>query len=79
MANEPQNNQFNQFNQNNGKKPVKSNKDRIVGIVAAIIAAIFFFATCGDSGSGGKQSAKEKYGMDYYERSDGKRIWYYTN
>jgi hypothetical protein len=24
------------------------------------------------------QSAKEKYGMDYYTRSDGKRIWYYT-
>jgi hypothetical protein len=50
-----------------------------MAIIAAIIVAIFFFATCGDSGSGGKQSAKEKYGMDYYERSDGKRIWYYTN
>jgi trk system potassium uptake protein TrkH len=30
------------------------------------------------SGCGGKQSAKEKYGMDYYDRADGKRIWYYT-
>ena len=30
---------------------------------------------CGPS----KQSAKEKYGMDYYTRSDGKRIWYYTD
>lgn len=77
MALEPQNNQF---NQSNGNKPVKSNKDRIVGIVAAIIAAIFFFATCGDSGSSSsKKSAKDKYGMDYYTRSDGKRIWYYTN
>jgi hypothetical protein len=63
----------------NNNKPTKSFKDNAMAIIAAIIVAIFFFATCGDSGSGGKQSAKEKYGMDYYERSDGKRIWYYTN
>ena len=30
------------------------------------------------TGCGRKQSAKEKYGMDYYDRADGKRIWYYT-
>ena len=46
----------------------------------AVILVIAAFASCltlsGCTGS--KQSAKEKYGMDYYTRSDGKRIWYYT-
>jgi ABC-type uncharacterized transport system auxiliary subunit len=48
-------------------------------IIAAILTLITIFACCATlSGCGSKQSAKEKYGMDYYDRSDGKRIWYNT-
>ena len=46
----------------------------------AIILATVTLLGCALSmtACGSKQSAKEKYGMDYYTRSDGKRIWYYT-
>lgn len=46
----------------------------------AIVLTLFTIITCCTalSGCGSKQSAKEKYGMDYYDRADGKRIWYYT-
>ena len=48
-------------------------------IIAIILTLITILSCCvALTGCGGKQSAKEKYGMDYYDRADGKRIWYYT-
>lgn len=47
--------------------------------IAIILALMTLVGCLSLSGCGSrKQSAKEKYGMDYYTRSDGKRIWYYT-
>lgn len=48
--------------------------------VIAIILTVVTLLGCSLSltACGSKQSAKEKYGMDYYTRSDGKRIWYNT-
>ena len=43
--------------------------------IALILALVTIFSSCAMmSGCSKKQSAKEKYGMDYYTRSDGKRI-----
>ncbi len=48
-------------------------------IIALILALIAVLSCCGAmAGCEKKQSAKEKYGMDYYDRADGKRIWYNT-
>lgn len=47
--------------------------------IALILAIVTMISCCGIlSGCGKGQSAKEKYGMDYYTRSDRKRIWYNT-
>ena len=44
-------------------------------MISIMLAFCLLFTACGDD----KPSAKEKYGMDYYTREDGKRIWYYTD
>ena len=49
---------------------------KIFAIILTLITIMSFCTTL--SGCSSKQSAKEKYGMDYYDRSDGKRIWYNT-
>ena len=62
-------------NNNNGNKGNKGST--LIAIVFLIIFGAIYFVSCGDTGS--HQSAKDKYHMDYYDRSDGKRIWYHTN
>lgn len=48
-------------------------------LIATILALITILGCCMPlSGCGKKQSAKEKYGMDYITRSDGTRVWYNT-
>ena len=47
--------------------------------ISAVLAAMMIIGSCAIlSGCGGGQSARDKYGMDFYDRADGKRIWYYT-
>jgi ABC-type oligopeptide transport system substrate-binding subunit len=46
--------------------------------MALFLVVVSLFSCLTFSGCGKKQSAKEKYGMDYVTRSDGTRVWYYT-
>ena len=51
----------------------------MIRAIAILLATVTLLGCCLSlTGCGRKQSAKEKYGMDYYTRSDGKRIWYNT-
>ena len=47
---------------------------KIFSISLLLIIRITCLTGCGSK----EPSAKDKYGMDYYDRADGKRIWYYT-
>ena len=47
---------------------------KIFSISILLIICITCLTGCGSK----EPSAKDKYGMDYYDRADGKRIWYYT-
>ena len=49
---------------------------KAISVFLAIVTLLGCMTLSGCVGK--KQSAKDKYGMDYYTRADGKRIWYYT-
>lgn len=52
---------------------------KVKKIIAFMLVVITLLGCCATlTGCGRRQSAKEKYGMDFYDRADGKRIWYYT-
>lgn len=46
--------------------------------LALFLAVVSLLSCLTMSGCSKKQSAKEKYGMDYVTRSDGTRVWYKT-
>ena len=48
-------------------------------VIALLLTVVTILGCCAALvGCDDGPSAKEKYGMDYYDRADGKRIWYYT-
>ena len=48
-------------------------------VITILSLLIILFGFCISlTGCGKEVSAAEKYGMNYYERADGKRIWYNT-